>query len=392
MTAFANGKIEAYVGPTELKAADNLEAVIVDFIAQAKESLDIAVQEIDSMPIAEAILDARWRGVSIEAFVEQDYLKSKLKAAPDSPAPAPGETPEQALRRVQWRKDELDLKRDSTLARNRWILSAFLRNGIQVRGDYNPKIFHQKFVLRDYRKGALPTTALLTGSANFTETDTHKNLNNVFVFHDADVCRQYRVEVEQLRKGSFGRGLHGEVPKTYDLAGVPVKVLFAPDHTPELEFMKQMLKVKDGGEIWFAIFTFAGSSGIDDTMLALARGGVKIRGVLDPGQAKQKWAVPQWLKHENIELRIPKKEGDLKGLRKVHHKLMVIDDRIVVAGSFNYTMPANDYNDENLFVIGSPHTEVEGITVEADPVKDIARHMRDEIQRLFDLSKKFVPT
>jgi hypothetical protein len=35
------------------------------------------------MPIAEAILDARWRGVKIEAFVEQDYLKSKLKALPD---------------------------------------------------------------------------------------------------------------------------------------------------------------------------------------------------------------------------------------------------------------------------------------------------------------------
>lgn len=88
----------------------------------------------------------------------------------------------------------------------------------------------------------------------------------------------------------------------------------------------------------------------------------------------------------------PEEEGDLKGLRKVHHKLMVIDDRIVVAGSFNYTMPANEYNDENLFVIGSPHTEVEGIGVEADPVKSIARHMRDEIERLFGLSKKFAPS
>jgi len=81
--------------------------------------------------------------------------------------------------------------------------------------------------------------------ANFTGKDTHKNLNNVFVFNDADVCRQYRIEVEQLRRGSFGRGLHGEVPKTYNVGGVPVKVLFAPDHTPELEFMKQMLKVRE---------------------------------------------------------------------------------------------------------------------------------------------------
>jgi phosphatidylserine/phosphatidylglycerophosphate/cardiolipin synthase-like enzyme len=71
---------------------------------------------------------------------------------------------------------------------------------------------------------------------------------------------------------------------------------------------------------------------------------------------------------------------------------MVIDDRIVVAGSFNYARPANEYNDENLFVIGSPHSEVEGITVEAAPVKTVARYFRDEIERLYGLSKTFVPT
>ena len=40
---------------------------------------------------------------------------------------------------------------------------------------------------------------------------------------------------------------------------------------------------------------------------------------------------------------------------------MVIDDRIMVASILNYTQPAIDYNDENLFVVGSPHAEVEGI-------------------------------
>jgi len=33
MASFADGKIEAYVGPMELGAADNLEEVIVGFIA-----------------------------------------------------------------------------------------------------------------------------------------------------------------------------------------------------------------------------------------------------------------------------------------------------------------------------------------------------------------------
>lgn len=353
MPTFADGKIEAYVGPPGLGGADDLEAVIVDVIAGARTKLDIAVQELDSEAIAKAILAASWRGVRVTLFLEQDYLRSSLKRdttthVPIPPVPKAGETPAQALERVQWEEDDTDLRE------NRRILAALLRSDVEVRGDFNPKIFHQKFVLRDYDDGKATTPgnpALLSGSANFTWTDTHVNLNNVFVFHNSYVSRQYELEFEQLRLGTFGRGLHGDVPSTYDLAGVPVKVLFAPDHTPELEFMKQMLK--GTSEVAFAIFTFAGSSGIDDTMLALARGGMKIRGVLDPGQAAQDWAAPKTMIHPNIDLFVPRRSGVFKDLRKLHHKLMVIDETVVVAGSFNYTQPANDYNDENLFVLGS---------------------------------------
>jgi hypothetical protein len=51
MASFAGGKIQAYVGPPGLGAADDLEQVIVDFIAGATTRLDIAVHEIDSRPI-----------------------------------------------------------------------------------------------------------------------------------------------------------------------------------------------------------------------------------------------------------------------------------------------------------------------------------------------------
>lgn len=384
MAVFADGKIEAYVGPRELGAADDLESVIAAFIHGARSTLSVAVQELDNPVIAQALLDVRWRGVRVELFLEQDYLRSPLPATPKPPEPRPGESPEEALRRVQWGED------DSELAANRRILSALLRSDVEVHGDYNPKIFHQKFVLRDYGRGKTgPTSALLTGSANFTGTDTHSNLNHVFVFHDADVCRQYAAEVEQLRRGSFGRGLHGDVPKVYDLAGIPVKVLFAPDHTPELEIVKQMLKGTN--EIHFAIFTFAGSSGIDDAMLALARGGMRIKGVLDPAQARQKWAAPAWLVHDNIELYVPRRSGPFRALRKVHHKLMVIDEQIVVAGSFNYTAPANEYNDENIFVLGSVHTEVEGIPVAASRSRDLAVHLKSEIVRIIDHSDRYTP-
>ena len=95
MAVFADGKIEAYVGPPGLGGADDLEAVICDFIKGARSKLSIAVQELDSEAIARAILDASWRGVHVEMFQEQDYLRSpllrdKTTHLPIQPVPQPG--------------------------------------------------------------------------------------------------------------------------------------------------------------------------------------------------------------------------------------------------------------------------------------------------------------
>src|SRR4029453_17495310 len=85
----------------------DLEQVIVEFITGAKTRLDIAVQEIDSRAIAQAILDARWRGVRVQVLLEQDYLRSDLAGnPPSSPTPKVGESPAEALWRVQWLTDE----------------------------------------------------------------------------------------------------------------------------------------------------------------------------------------------------------------------------------------------------------------------------------------------
>lgn len=248
MAAFASGKIEAFVGPAELGAADQLEQVIVDFIVGAEHSLDIAVQELDNEPIAQAILDARFRGLSVRVVLEQDYL---LSAKVPRVRTRPGEDEAAARRRIQFSNEP----GTRSLEPNRRLFAALLRCNIDVKADYNPAIFHQKFAIRDFRDRARPTSAILTGSANFTSTDCHRNLNHVVIFHDARICAEYAGEFASIRAGQFGRGLHGDVPRAFNLGGVPVKVLFAPDHTPELEIMKQMLKATE--RVDFAIFTFA---------------------------------------------------------------------------------------------------------------------------------------
>jgi hypothetical protein len=133
MAKFAGGKIKAFAGPRELGARDDLCAVIVNFIDGAREALFIAVQEVGSEPIAQAVIDARWRGVEVKMIVEQDYLASDK--IPKATAQA-GETPAQAARRVQWE----EYRRPKTAKTNRDILSP---------GFFN---FHLRFIFRDRRR------------------------------------------------------------------------------------------------------------------------------------------------------------------------------------------------------------------------------------------------
>lgn len=223
------------------------------------------------------------------------------------------------------------------------------RAKIAIRNDYNSSIFHQKFIVRDKGKA---TSGVLTGSTNFTPSGVAKNLNHLIVVHDDAVAREYDAEFREIWAGGFGRRSikPNDKPKDLRVGGVRVKPLFAPEHAPEMEVMKQILKAEE--RIDFAMFTFLETSGIDDVLRTMARDTtVPITGLLDRAQANQDWAPTDDLSlYDTVSLNLTRK--GIPGLGKCHHKLMVIDDQLVIGGSFNYTGPANRFNDENIIVIG----------------------------------------
>jgi phosphatidylserine/phosphatidylglycerophosphate/cardiolipin synthase-like enzyme len=126
------------------------------------------------------------------------------------------------------------------------------------------------------------------------------------------------------------------------------------------------------------MFTFSNSSGIDDAMLRLAAvtPKIRIRGVLDRVQGLAAWAPTPELKAAGVQLFM---NAAGNGVRKVHHKLMVVDEQLVIAGSFNYTEPATVFNDENIIVFGD-------LAEERPDAKDaqakLARYALDEIERI----------
>ena len=338
------GNIELYMGPKEVGGPDDLKKVVIDFIDGATKRLDIAVQELDSLDIANAVIRARQRKIVVRLVLEGDYL---------------------TVKRLLNMPFELKGQNET----NRQIHDAILRSAINVKSDYNPKIFHQKFIIRD-------GNALLTGSTNLTDTGTSANLNHIIVINDVKIAKIYRKEFKEIQQGQFGKLNEGHDPSPEDVvvSDVPIRVLFAPDHSPETEIMKQMLKAKK--RIDFAIFTFAKSSGIDDTMIALRNAGLKIRGALDGKQANQKWAATHPIHKAGVGLfRIPT-QGKL---RKLHHKLMVIDQQVVIAGSFNYTGPANRLNDENIIILGDLESTKDASIAKQ---KRLASYALEEIERI----------
>jgi len=339
------GDITVYLGPTEQGGPDSLVDPIIAFIDRAKkrQKLMIAVQEIDHQPIAEAIIRARIRGVTVDLVIEQSYLLSdKIPVDPLIPGG----------------KHEI----------NRTLYNAMLRSTIDVKSDFNSGIFHQKFMILG--------NSVLTGSTNFTTTGVTKNLNHVVVINDAEVANAYKKEFREIQQGNFGKFSigHDEKPKEASVSGMRVKPLFAPDHSPEMEIMKQILKAKTRIDI--AVFTFAQSSGIDDALIAVSKGGVKVNAVLDRRMANQEWAASHGLEAAGIGVKVA---GNTGSLGKLHHKLMTIDDSLSIFGSFNYTKPANKSNDENIVIIGDLQ-EVDAVAKAAQ--KRIATAARKEIERI----------
>ena len=346
------GNIEMYMGPRRLGAPDDLEEEIIGFIDFARETLDVAVQELESRRIAEALIGARQRGVRVRVVLEGDYLTEDDVVA-DPWSPGGGNEP------------------------NREIYAALLRAQIPLFTDLNPNLFHQKFIVRDSETSS-KAAAVMTGSTNFTPTGVGTNLNHLVVIGGKRTSGVYQKEFDELWTGTFGekRERHDPKPRTYDVSKVPVKVLFAPDHAPEMEIMKQMLKARD--RIDFAVFTFSNSSGIDDTMIALQRGHIQVRGIIDRMMGNQRWAPTKALVKEGVELYLTRRG---RGLRKLHHKLMVIDGEVIIAGSFNYTAPATVLNDENIVVIGDLD---ETDPVAKDRQRQLGQFALDEIDRIIE--------
>jgi phosphatidylserine/phosphatidylglycerophosphate/cardiolipin synthase-like enzyme len=124
-----------------------------------------------------------------------------------------------------------------------------------------------------------------------------------------------------------------------------------------------IIKLIDSAEryVHVAIYSFTLDS-LGDALVKAKNRGVEVKVVMEREQAEVKGSEYGRLLKAGINVRL---DGN-KYL--MHHKFMVVDGRMVVTGSYNWSYGAEENNDENMIVVSNP---------------DVARLYEAEFQRVW---------
>lgn len=125
------------------------------------------------------------------------------------------------------------------------------------------------------------------------------------------------------------------------------EVYFSLYDNPQKEITKNINQAEAFINIVMYIFT---DREIALPLVKAQERGVKVRLYLDKEQVDYKYSQSRFLVQKRIKTRISSNNYIM------HHKFAIIDNCILLTGSYNWTFSANNRNDENLMVIDDPET------------------------------------
>ena len=122
-----------------------------------------------------------------------------------------------------------------------------------------------------------------------------------------------------------------------------VQVLFSPHGGCTAAVVDVLKEAKESVLVQAYSFT---SAPIAEAVVAAQRRGVAVQVLLDKSQRSERYSSADFLVHGGVPTFIDARHAI------AHNKVMVVDGKIVITGSFNFTKAAENSNaDENLLVI-----------------------------------------
>jgi len=204
--------------------------------------------------------------------------------------------------------------------------------GSFYRYDTSSQLSHNKFCIID---GSVVTT----GSFNPTERGNYKNNNNFLIIESEFLSQNYEDEFIELWGGEFGKGGNQvEYPQMF-LDGIRVETYFCPEDDCDLHLIDELRKATSS--IYFMTFSFTHEEVADEILYSK----VDIKGVFEKMQAGSKYSQFNRMKEFGLDV---KKDNNSANM---HHKVFIIDEKVVVTGSTNPSKSGFYKNDENMMII-----------------------------------------
>ena len=290
-------------------------------IQTATGSINLCFYDIDDPAMVQALADAAGRGVRVRIVTETDNLLDKQDR----------KSPRQAI-------------------------TALSAAGIAIRDDARPGLMHHKFMVVDGK------TAWF-GSVNLTTTSLYQHNNNGLEVHSAKLAALFDVEFERLMtEGLFGPGEHVVADPFVRVGNVAFQVYFSPRSGARVALLDAVKRARASIRILAFALT---DEELGEVLAAKHRHGLLVEAILDDCMISQ----------HSLYWDLRKKGMDIErdgNQALMHHKVIIIDDQVVICGSYNYSMSAENGNNENMVIIRSV---------------GVAAQFRDEYERLRKAAK-----
>lgn len=295
--ADANGLIRVYFAPADPDRPGELDDAFLDLIRGAEESILCAFFDLEFERAAQ-VLEAKHRdGITVGIVSDSQYEEGEA-------------------------------------------IQECIQAGIPVVFDKRNPFMHNKFCVVDGRR-------VWTGSTNVTFNGFFRNNNNAVLVESKELAANYRAEfLEMYREQAFGGRSPENTPNpVVTVGGVEVECYFAPEDGVEEEILAELDEANESIDCMAFVLT---SKPLSKAMAAKMADGVRVRGLFETRGAGSKYSRDEYLAERGAEIHMDTNP------KTMHHKVIIIDGRAVVTGSYNFSASAEKKNDENVLIIHSP--------------------------------------
>lgn len=284
-----------------------MEASIIERIAAATSTIDVAMYNTNRTTIVDALVEAHNNGIQVR-FIADDQTANLALQNPIPPFPV-------------------------------------------LKGNAGSPLMHNKFYIFDAE--SINDSWIIMGSTNMTSQNLGTDFNNMVHIQDQAIAKAYTIEFEEMWgtdgptpgvfSVKFGENKENNTPHLFNVNGMTVESYFSPSDNTTIGIINAIESANT--DVEFAILTFTNNELGNAILDAHNASGVEVRGIID--NINDQGSEFEYLQNNGVNVLTD------NNTKSTHHKYALIDasnalsDPIVITGSHNWSAGAETRNDEN---------------------------------------------